>query len=79
MVEDLSKSLAEEELYRVDHYLGKMGAQQITQFRLANMGSIEPLLNAQHVRSVEIVMKETEDCEGRTSFYDAYGFFRMNE
>lgn len=76
MVNELQAVLGEEELYRVDHYLGKRGAQQIVEFRTSNRDSLEALLTAQHVSSVEIVMQETEDCQGRTAFYDAYGVVR---
>ena len=64
-----------EEIYRVDHYLGKRGVQQITEFRLANP-LYDALLNRDHVRRIEIIMQETEDCRGRTSFYDSYGVIR---
>ena len=43
--------------------------------RYANRG-LDYLFRREHVERVEVVMKETEDCEGRTGFYDAYGVLR---
>ena len=77
---ELSKSLSdhlrEEEIYRIDHYLGKLGVQAMYDFRVKNKDVYEPLLNNKHVERVEIVMKETENCAGRTSFYNQYGVVR---
>lgn len=79
LAQELSNELAEEEIYRVDHYLGKAGVQAITQFRHANrlQGSQwEDLLSNKHVAHVEVAMMEEEDCAGRTGFYDEYGIVR---
>ena len=77
---DLSKSLTdhlrEEEIYRIDHYLGKLGVQALYDFRVKNRDVYEPYLNNKHVERVEIVMKETEHCAGRTGFYNQYGVIR---
>ncbi len=51
---------------------GKAAVQAILPFRHANRGWLdEAVWNARHVVRIEISMKETEDCEGRTSFYEA--------
>lgn len=67
--------LQEDQIYRVDHYLGKRGVQQILNFRLAAPAADELFTN-KHVQSVKVVMTEAESCEGRTSFYDEYGVVR---
>lgn len=65
----------EDQIYRVDHYLGKRGVQQILNYRLSTP-KIDAMLNKDHVASVKVIMTETESCEGRTSFYDEYGVVR---
>lgn len=72
----LAKHLKEEEMYRVDHYLGKPGVMAIETFRYANRKNFEPLWNNKYIDRVDIVMKETEDVKGRTGFYDSYGVIR---
>ncbi|XP_027699608.1 GDH/6PGL endoplasmic bifunctional protein [Vombatus ursinus] len=78
--QELSKELGtffrEEEMYRVDHYLGKQAVAQILPFRDRNWKALDRLWNRHHVDRVEIVMKETVDAEGRTSFYEEYGVIR---
>lgn len=66
----------EEEIYRVDHYLGKQTVEQILPFRRRHQKLLDPIWNRHHVERVEIVMKETVDAKGRTSFYDEYGVIR---
>ncbi|XP_053546109.1 GDH/6PGL endoplasmic bifunctional protein [Bombina bombina] len=66
----------EEEIYRIDHYLGKQTVQQILPFRRRNQKHLDPIWNRQHVDRIEIVMKETLDAKGRTSFYEEYGVIR---
>eukprot|EP00051_Salpingoeca_urceolata_P005908 m.78672 g.78672 ORF g.78672 m.78672 type:complete len:264 (-) comp14593_c0_seq5:143-934(-) len=76
MASDLSAILAEDELFRVDHYLGKRGVKQIIPFREANRKLWDNAVTAEHVKRVDIAMKETEDCKSRTGFYDEYGVVR---
>lgn len=71
----LSNYFEEEEMYRVDHYLGKPGVNAIEEFRYANR-QYDALFHRDHVERVDIFMKETDDCKGRTGFYDAYGVLR---
>lgn len=73
---ELGGFFREEEMYRVDHYLGKQAVAQILPFRDQNRQALEPLWSRHHVERVEIVMKETLDAEGRTSFYEEYGVIR---
>ncbi|XP_043849840.1 GDH/6PGL endoplasmic bifunctional protein [Dromiciops gliroides] len=78
--QELSKELGtffrEEEMYRVDHYLGKQAVAQILPFRDQNQNALDRLWSRHHVDRVEIVMKETVDADGRTSFYEEYGVIR---
>ena len=76
LAESLSTHLSEDEIYRVDHYLGKLGVQQILPFRQRNEGLLSSLWNKGHIDHVEIVMKERLDVQGRLGFYDSYGVIR---
>ncbi|XP_078094823.1 GDH/6PGL endoplasmic bifunctional protein [Mustelus asterias] len=73
LAEELQKVLREEEMYRIDHYLGKQAIAHILPFRHDNRHSLDPIWNQHHIERVEIVMKETLDSKGRTSFYEQYG------
>ncbi|XP_060707950.1 GDH/6PGL endoplasmic bifunctional protein [Hemiscyllium ocellatum] len=73
LAEELRKVLREEEMYRIDHYLGKQAIAHILPFRHDNQHSLNPIWNQHHIERVEIVMKETVDSKGRTSFYEQYG------
>ncbi|KPP64167.1 hypothetical protein Z043_117521, partial [Scleropages formosus] len=73
---ELAKSLREDEMYRIDHYLGKQVVSQILQFRKDNRKSLEPIWNKHHIERIEIVLKETLDVKGRIQFYDQYGVIR---
>ncbi|XP_005404092.1 PREDICTED: GDH/6PGL endoplasmic bifunctional protein [Chinchilla lanigera] len=73
---ELGSFFQEEEMYRVDHYLGKQAVAQILPFRDQNRKALDSLWNRHHVERVEIIMKETVDAEGRISFYEEYGVIR---
>uniref|UniRef100_A0A8D2BZP2 GDH/6PGL endoplasmic bifunctional protein n=1 Tax=Sus scrofa TaxID=9823 RepID=A0A8D2BZP2_PIG len=73
---ELGSFFQEEEMYRVDHYLGKQVVAQILPFRDQNRKALDGLWNRHHVERVEIIMKETVDTAGRTSFYEEYGVIR---
>uniref|UniRef100_A0A7N5PAC1 GDH/6PGL endoplasmic bifunctional protein n=1 Tax=Ailuropoda melanoleuca TaxID=9646 RepID=A0A7N5PAC1_AILME len=73
---ELGSFFQEKEMYRVDHYLGKQAVAQILPFRDQNRKALDGLWNRHHVERVEIIMKETVDAEGRTSFYEEYGVIR---
>jgi len=72
----LKKSLPDEAIYRVDHYLGKSGVKQISDLRYHNHKELTKYWNTENIQAMEIVMMETEGCAGRTNFYDSYGVFR---
>ncbi|NWI15434.1 G6PE protein, partial [Crypturellus soui] len=73
---ELGGFFREEEMYRVDHYLGKQAVAHILPFRHQNRQFLDPIWNRHHVERVEIVLKETVDAKGRTSFYEQYGVIR---
>src|SRR5204863_3987202 len=67
--------LAESQIYRIDHYLGKETVQNIMVLRFAN-GMFEPLWNRNHIDHVQITVAETVNVEQRGKFYDATGALR---
>lgn len=74
--DQLHRHLREDQIYRIDHYLGKETVQNILAMRLHN-GIMEPLWNREHVESVEITASETVGMEGgRGGYYDRSGALR---
>jgi glucose-6-phosphate 1-dehydrogenase len=66
---------ASEQVYRIDHFLGKEAAQNILAFRFAN-GLFEPIWNRGHIDHVQIDVPETLSVDSRAGFYEATGAFR---
>ncbi|MER5990444.1 glucose-6-phosphate dehydrogenase [Streptomyces viridosporus] len=65
----------EDQVHRVDHFLGMSTVLNILGVRFANR-VIEPLLTSEHVEAVDIVFDETLGLEGRAGFYDTTGALR---
>lgn len=68
----LLQAFTEEQIFRIDHYLGKELVGNIALARFTN-SIFEPLWNNQHIESVHISVKETLGVEQRGAYYDAYG------
>ncbi len=66
---------SEEQVYRIDHYLGKETVQNLLAFRFAN-GIFEPLWNKNHVDHVQFTVAETVGVETRGGYYDQTGVLR---
>ncbi|GAB4818749.1 hypothetical protein N2152v2_005795 [Parachlorella kessleri] len=72
---ELYQHLSEEQIYRIDHYLGKELIENLTVLRFANL-VFEPLWNRQHIRNVQVIFSEDFGTEGRGGYFDQYGIVR---
>jgi glucose-6-phosphate 1-dehydrogenase len=72
---EIHESIDESQLYRIDHFLGKMGADELLYLRFANT-MIEPIWNRNHIAYVQITMAEMFGVEDRGHFYDPVGALR---
>ncbi len=76
ITDTLSRLLREDQIYRIDHYLGKETVQNILLFRFGN-SIFEPLLSRMHVDHVQITVAESQGIEaGRGGYYDKSGALR---
>lgn len=71
----VAKVFREEQVYRIDHYLGKETVQNILVFRLAN-GIFEPVWNRRYVDHIQITVAENLGLEGRGPYYEEAGAIR---
>ena len=65
----------ENQIYRVDHYLGKETVQNLLAFRFSN-GMFEPLWNKNYIDNIQFNVSEAVDVEGRGGYYDSSGVLR---
>jgi glucose-6-phosphate 1-dehydrogenase len=73
--EEIQRNFSEDEIFRIDHYLGKETVQNLLALRFAN-GIFEPIWNRQFVDHVQITVAETIGIEGRAAFYEQAGAIR---
>ncbi len=71
----LQRNFAEEQIFRIDHYLGKETVQNLLVLRLAN-SVFEPLWNNRYIDHVQITAAETLGVEGRAGYYEQAGALR---
>ena len=71
----MSQVFDEEQIYRIDHYLGKETVQNILVFRLGN-GIFEPVWNRRYIDNVQITVAESLGVEGRGGYYETAGALR---
>lgn len=72
---ELKHVFDEEQIYRIDHYLGKETVQNIFVFRFANL-MFEPLWNSKYVDNVQVTVAETVGVEQRAGYFDNAGELR---
>ena len=71
----LGKLFTEDQIYRVDHYLGKETVRSIIAFRFSNL-FLTPAWNNKYIEKIEFILHEKEDIESRGEFYDGVGALR---
>ncbi|NP_001312522.1 glucose-6-phosphate 1-dehydrogenase, chloroplastic-like precursor [Nicotiana tabacum] len=71
----LKKYLTEEQIFRIDHYLGKELVENLSVLRFSNL-VFEPLWSRNYIRNVQFIFSEDSGTEGRGGYFDNYGIIR---
>lgn len=74
----MSRFFTEEEIFRIDHYLGKEMVQNIIVLRFANQ-FLSKLWNRDSIAAVSIIFKEDIGTQGRGGYFDEFGIIRYEE
>uniref|UniRef100_A0A0E0KF02 glucose-6-phosphate dehydrogenase (NADP(+)) n=1 Tax=Oryza punctata TaxID=4537 RepID=A0A0E0KF02_ORYPU len=75
LTRNLKKYLAEEQIFRIDHYLGKELVENLSVLRFSNL-VFEPLWSRNYIRNVQLIFSEDFGTEGRGGYFDNYGIIR---
>jgi glucose-6-phosphate 1-dehydrogenase len=75
LIREIGEAFEADQVFRIDHYLGKETVQNLAVFRFGN-GLFEPIWNRRYIGSVQITVAETVGVEGRGEFYDQTGALR---
>ena len=73
--QNIAECFTEEQIYRIDHYLGKEVVQNLMVLRFANL-IFEPIWNRDNIENVKIVWKENIGTQGRGGYFDQFGIIR---
>ncbi|CAI9261697.1 unnamed protein product [Lactuca saligna] len=75
LTRSLKKYLAEDQIFRIDHYLGKELVENLSVLRFSNL-VFEPLWSRNYIRNVQFIFSEDFGTEGRGGYFDNYGIIR---
>ncbi|EOA39290.1 hypothetical protein CARUB_v10012299mg, partial [Capsella rubella] len=75
LTKSLKQYLEEDQIFRIDHYLGKELVENLSVLRFSNL-IFEPLWSRQYIRNVQFIFSEDFGTEGRGGYFDNYGIIR---
>ncbi|CAH8303440.1 unnamed protein product [Eruca vesicaria subsp. sativa] len=75
LTKSLKQYLEEDQIFRIDHYLGKELVENLSVLRFSNL-IFEPLWSRQYIRNVQFIFSEDFGTEGRGGYFDHYGIIR---
>ncbi|XP_059661248.1 glucose-6-phosphate 1-dehydrogenase, chloroplastic-like isoform X2 [Cornus florida] len=75
LIRCLKRYLTEDQIFRIDHYLGKELVENLSVLRFSNL-VFEPLWSRNYIRNVQLIFSEDFGTEGRGGYFDSYGIIR---